>query len=224
MKKIVIGISPRNEILDQSSFIRVNEQYLKQLDKEFIIPLILVPNTNIEDQLNMCDGFLDIGGADIDPKYYNQNNDLGLSKEISPDLDKIDELIIKHAVKYKKPYFGICRGLQVLAAFLGGSLYQDLETAHVNHPLIETHLHTVKKVNNFGVSEKLPDEFKVNSYHHQAIDKVPEGFKVLYKNGDTIEAIEHESLPILAVQWHPERYITDESYVFFNYFFDLFDK
>lgn len=224
MKKIVIGISPRNEQVDSSYFIRVNNQYLKQLDKDFIIPIILVPNTNFEEQLNMCDGFLDIGGNDIDPKYYGQSNDEGLSKCISEDLDTVDKQIIEHAIKYKKPYFGICRGLQVLAAMLGGTLYQDLESSNVSHPLLEEHLHNVTKVENFGVAKLLPEEFKVNSYHHQAIDKVPDHFKVLFKNDDTIEAIEHESLPIIAVQWHPERYITDESYIFFNYFFSKFNK
>ena len=81
--------------------------------------------------------------------------------------------------------------------------------------------HNVTKVENFGIAKLLPDEFKVNTYHHQCPKDLPKGFKKLFVNYDIIEMIEHESLPILATQWHPERIDSNESRIIMKYFFDL---
>jgi putative glutamine amidotransferase len=117
--------------------------------------------------------------------------------------------------------FGICRGVQAICAFMGGKLVQDLKHENINHPLTEEHKHYIDKVNNIGVAKLLPDHFLINSYHHQAVKVVPEGFEILFKNDQTIEAIEHTSLPILGVQWHPERFYTEESAIIFDYFFKM---
>ena len=71
-----------------------------------------------------------------------------------------------------------------------------------------------------NLSKLLPEKFLVNTFHHQAVKTVPEGFIATYKNADVIEAIEHKTLPIVAVQWHPERYYTKESEIIFDYFLE----
>ena len=86
MHKKVIGISPRFWSNETQEYIRVGVQYTNQLQREDIIPIIIVDSPNLEDTLNMCDAFLIIGGDDIDPVCYGDNNDLGLSKEISLKL------------------------------------------------------------------------------------------------------------------------------------------
>lgn len=217
--KFVIGISPRMWSNETQDFLRVSTQYTNMLKRDDIVSLILTPSSTLTTLLNFCDGFLLIGGDDLDPKYYHENNDLGLSKGINKVIDEMDLEIVNHAVESKKPLLGICRGIQDLAAFLNGSLYQDLTHDNVSHPLEDEHLHYVDKVNNFGVAEKLGDHFLVNSYHHQAVKDVPSDFVVLYKNADTIEAIEHKTLPLLGVQWHPERLKSNESAIIFDYFF-----
>ena len=132
-------------------------------------------------------------------------------------LDQKDEQVIKYAVETKKPMLGICRGIQSIVAFLGGNLYQDIDHFNLNHPH-EGIYHTVKKVNNMGVAKLLPGEFTVNTYHHQCADRLPEGYHTLLMNGDVIEFIEHESLPILGAQWHPERMDSEESKIILDYF------
>lgn len=221
MHKKVIGISPRFWSNETQEYIRVGVQYTNQLQREDIIPIIIVDSPNLEDTLNMCDAFLIIGGDDIDPVCYGDNNDLGLSKDIHPVCDKVDNAIIEHGVKNKKPMFGICRGIQAIAAFMGGTLVQDLKHENVSHPLVEDHKHYIDKVNNFGVAKLLPDHFLINSWHHQAVKQAPQGFEIIFKNDETIEAIEHTTLPILGVQWHPERFYTAESKIIFDYFFDM---
>lgn len=221
MHKKVIGISPRFWSNETQEYIRVGVQYTNQLQREDIIPIIIVDSPNLEDTLNMCDAFLIIGGDDIDPVCYGDNNDLGLSKDIHPVCDKVDKAIIEHGVKNKKPMFGICRGVQAITAFMGGTLVQDLKHENVSHPLVEDHKHYIDKVNNFGVAKLLPDHFLINSWHHQAVKQAPQGFEIIFKNDETIEAIEHTTLPILGVQWHPERFYTAESKIIFDYFFDM---
>ena len=221
MSKKIIGISPRFWSNETQEYIRVGVQYTNQLQREDIIPIIIVESPKLEYVLNLCDAFLIIGGDDINPEEYGENNDLGLSKEIHPLTDKIDKAIIEHGIKYKKPMFGICRGVQSICAFMGGKLVQDLKHENINHPLVEEHKHYVDKVTNFGVAKHLPDHFLINSWHHQAVKVAPEGFEILFKNDQTIEAIEHTSLPILGVQWHPERFYTEESEIIFNYFFNM---
>lgn len=221
MTKKIIGISPRFWSNDTQEFVRVSTHYIKQLQHEAIVPLILVETPNLENILSMCDAFLIIGGDDINPTCYGEDNSLGLSKDIYDLVDNIDKAIINHAVTNKKPVFGICRGIQAIGAFMNCKLSQDLKHDNLNHPLLEEHKHMVQKVNNFGVCKLLPNEFLVNTYHHQAVKEVNEDFVVLLKNGDVIEAIQHKELPIFGVQWHPERFVTEESRIIFDYFFSL---
>lgn len=221
MNKKIIGITPRYYLNDEGKkFLRVSQFYLDYLNQQDVISIILTPKEDLKQILDLCDGFLILGGDDMDPTLYGENNDLGLSKLIDPVIDIIDEQVIKYAVETKKPMLGICRGIQSIVAFLGGSLYQDIDHFNLNHPH-EGIYHNVTKVENFGIAKLLPDEFKVNTYHHQCPKDLPKGFKKLYVNHDIIEMIEHESLPILATQWHPERIDSNESKIIMKYFFDL---
>lgn len=224
MKKYVIGITPRFSKTEDNEFIRVSLQYTTKLTDSKLIPLILVPSFNFEDELALCDGYLIIGGNDISPEYYNETNDEGLSNGVNIQLDEIDKRVLSDAIKHNKPILGICRGLQAFAAFLNGSLFQDIEYANKSHPLLEEHYHNVTKVNDYGIAKLLPNEFYVNSFHHQAINKLPDTFIPLFKNGDIIEAIESTVYPFVGFQWHPERYYTKESEIIFNYFVTLLDN
>lgn len=221
MKRPIIGITPRFTFNEKSNrhFIQVNTDYTKQLIERDVIPLILTPGEQLEESLSMCDGILILGGDDINPVLYGETNDLNLSKDIDPIMDETDQYIINYAYKKQMPMLGICRGIQALAVFLGGSLHQDLEHDKLHHPS-EDKKHYVEKIYNSNLSKQLPDKFLVNTFHHQSVKKVPDGFHVTYKNCDVIEAMEHDTLPIVAVQWHPERFVTDESKIIFDYFME----
>lgn len=221
MKQPIIGISPRYAFYKETNrhFLQVNTDYIDQIVNRNAIPLILVPGPNLLNSLKMCDGILEIGGDDIDPKYYGETNDSGLSKGIDEETDLIDKEIIEYAIINKLPVLGICRGIQCIAAFLGGKLTQDIETDKLEHPAVDKK-HYVERIATGNLSKLLPEKFLVNTFHHQAVKTVPEGFIATYKNADVIEAIEHKTLPIVAVQWHPERYYTKESEIIFDYFLE----
>lgn len=223
MKKFIIGITPRFLEHNDKEYVQVNQYYIDELVKRDTAPLIIVDSPNVQELLELCDAFLVIGGDDFDPLFYNQTN-TGLSKGIKRNLDLLDQKIILYAEQSKKPLLGICRGHQALAALTGGSLYQDIKEAKLLHQEENDHMHLVHKVNNSPLANLLPDNFMVNSYHHQAIKDLPADYIVTFKCHDIIEAIEHKKLPIIGVQWHPERMTSNETKIIFDYFIDCICK
>lgn len=198
----LIGITPRllTEETVEKQF--VNTRYLIPLNKRGLNTLMIsLDNPNLEAILKLCDGFLITGGTDLDPTTYNEFNN-GLSKGIDLRLDNLDKLIIEHAVKHKKPLLGICRGHQSLNVFLGGTLHQDLDHLNSDHNKVkENHFIKIDK-NDFINIEGL---INVNSYHHQAIKDLALDLEAIGRHHDqTIEMVVHKTLPIFAVQWHPE--------------------
>ena len=149
------------------------------------------------------DGLLLGGGGDLDPSWYGEENHG--SHEIDSARDQIEFQLVQQAIAHRRPVFGICRGIQVLNAFLGGTLIQDLG---VSHSMTEGEycLHaTCTKVGS-RIADWYGRQVTVNSGHHQAIRQVaPHCTVTQWACDGVIEAIEHDFLPILAVQWHPER-------------------
>lgn len=163
----------------------------------------------IEETLD-CDGLLLPGGADIDPKLYGQtaSGKCGKPNEIR---DNTEPKILEAFLKTNKPVFGICRGVQLLNVYFGGTMLQDIkEQQEYNHSDFlkrAKSAHPVDIVKGSKLYDILGTETaQVNSLHHQAIDKVGEGLTVTAKSADGfIEALELEGHPFcVAVQWHPE--------------------
>ncbi len=219
MKKL-IGVTPRILTEDGTEKEFINRNYIETLQKyDANVIMIALNNPNIEDVLSLCDGFLVTGGSDMDPSYYGETNE-GLSKEVRPELDIIDKQIIKYAVKHKVPTLGICRGHQSINVILGGSLHQHIGNDHKsikNGHIVKTYKNSIL---NFT------DEIIINSYHHQAVNKVAPNMNVVAEHPDgTIEALVHQTLPIIAVQWHPERLQnTEPSKIIFNKFFEFVNE
>lgn len=219
MKKL-IGVTPR---ISQNGDIEregVNRNYIEALQKrDANVIMITINNPNLKEILDLCDGFLVTGGNDMDPKYYGEVNE-GLSKGVREEHDIIDKEIIEYAVKNKKPLLGICRGHQSINVILGGTLIQDIGTSHSNISNGETANTIENDVLNF---EKV---ITTNSYHHQAIGKIAPNMKVIATHPDgTVEAIVHDFLPIIGIQWHPERLQDSEpSKIIFDKFFDFLNN
>ena len=150
------------------------------------------------------DGLLISGGVEFNPKYYGE--EVNGSIDIDDKRDEMEFKLFKAYLDAGKPIFGICRGCQFINVALNGSLIQHID-CHERHT--NGKFHTVTAKEGSILHSLHGKEFITNSYHHQAINKLGEGLKAVAwsENGKIIEGIEHESFPIFAVQWHPERMV-----------------
>ena len=208
----LIGVTPRILMSEGVEKQFVNTRYVKQLQERGIdVNKMMTNNPNPEKILELCDGFLITGGSDIDPKFYNEEN-LGLSKNVYPQVDDLDRLIVLHAAKTKKPLLGICRGHQAINVFLGGSLIQHID----NHEDLKSD-HLVKTIKNDFLNFK--ETINVNSYHHQAVKDLAPGLVEIASKDGIVEAFIHKELPIVGIQWHPEILgESEETKLIFNLF------
>ena len=167
------------------------------------IPLIVSDDRNLEQLADMADGLFLTGGDDMNSFFYNGDPQYCLT----PDTWR-DHLEIKLARLFfarNKPIFGVCRGMQLLNVAFGGTLFEDLKVrCGLDHPNQVAHMVHAQPGTRFA--NWYGEYFMVNSFHHQAIDKLGEGlFVTIHTLDGIIEAIEHETLPIFGTQWHPER-------------------
>lgn len=164
------------------------------------------PEQAVQDALT-CDGLLLPGGGDMDPKFYGQARIPACGE---PNLlrDAAEPLLLRAFLAADKPVLGICRGIQVMNAVLGGDLYQDIKPfEHLPHNDHWAKVHTVTVRRGTLLSRILgQDTVLVNSQHHQAVDRVAPGFALAALSEDGIvEAIEKPDARFcLGVQWHPE--------------------
>ena len=164
------------------------------------------PEQAVQDALT-CDGLLLPGGGDMDPKFYGQARIPACGE---PNLlrDAAEPLLLRTFLATDKPVLGICRGIQVMNAVLGGDLYQDIKPfEHLPHNGHWAKVHTVTVRRGTLLSRILgQDTVLVNSQHHQAVDRVAPGFTLAALSEDGIvEAIEKPDARFcLGVQWHPE--------------------
>lgn len=164
------------------------------------------PEQAVQDALT-CDGLLLPGGGDMDPKFYGQARIPACGE---PNLlrDAAEPLLLRAFLAADKPVLGICRGIQVMNAVLGGDLYQDIKPfEHLPHNGHWAKVHIVTVRRGTLLSRVLgQDTVLVNSQHHQAVDRVAPGFTLAALSEDGIvEAIEKPDARFcLGVQWHPE--------------------
>lgn len=172
----------------------------------------------IEEIAAMCSGLIIAGrDRDIQPKYYGEEPDGNIEYPEDDYEDELDFRLIEVFNKLNKPILGVCSGLQSLNVFFGGTLKQHIENHTSENGLIKHNI-TVEK-NSFLYS-LYGEKSLVNTIHHQAINKVADGFKVTAIAEDgTIEAIENGKL--IGIQWHPE---VDLEFNIFKKFLELCDK
>lgn len=189
------------------------------------IPFVIPP---FEDEdvlvklLDEVDGVLLTGGADINPLFLHEEPVKELHG-INPHRDRQELLLARLAANRQIPLLGICRGIQVMNAAFGGTLYQDIhvqmEGTRIKHSQeLERSFasHTVRVEPDTLLAQILDAEsVPVNSFHHQAVREPAPGFRVSARAADgVIEAIEStEYKSMIGVQWHPECFILngDES-------------
>lgn len=193
--------------------------YLRALEAAGAVPMVVppLPQEAIGPLLDRLDGICLSGGPDLDPDTYGArpHPELGPTE---PDLDRFELAMARGADAREMPILTICRGTQALNVARGGSLIQHLpevspEFAHRQSAPGNETSHTIdiepgsRLAAALGDEEVMvPDELDVNSFHHQAIDRLGAGLKVTARAPDgTIEAVEDPTRPFLiGVQWHAE--------------------
>ena len=152
------------------------------------------------------DGLLLPGGCDVNPSRYGKK--CIPQETIDDDLDLLQFEALAQFLEAGKPVFGICRGHQLLNVAFGGTLIQHLPGAenHMSLPTGEDNVHRAHILRDSFLYPVYGPICSVNSSHHQGIDVPGKGLRVVMMAEDgTAEALEHESLPVWSVQWHPER-------------------
>lgn len=212
----VIGISAgyvrHNDFIEGSY---IHQDFVNSISKNGGLPIIIP----FEDKkiaietLKLCNGIMISGGEDIHPKFYGQEPNIHLGTLI-PERDEVEISMVKYAIEHDVPLFAICRGLQILNVALGGTLFQDIPS-QIHEPIqhfqkgyhlhLETHSILIKKESK--LFKILGEEtVRVNSFHHQAIDRLGENLKTVALSTDgVIEAVEHiDHFFAMGVQFHPE--------------------
>lgn len=209
----IIGITPLWDSERKSLWMLPD--YMDGIKAAGGIPVVLpidISEDGADHIIEACDGFLFTGGQDV---------------ASCPERDNPETLLLSKALQADKPILGICRGLQFINVFLGGTLWQDLPSEHPSEIVhrqakpygIPTHTVTLR-----GELKSLLDKdiLEVNTLHHQAIKDLANGLTTMAVAPDgIIEAIMMKNKRFVwAVQWHPEYMFTTDknSMKIFKYF------
>lgn len=218
MLKPIIGITTsRTTIQGSIPQIGSSESYLQAVCTAGGLPVLIpfmLDNAELAFLFSHLDGLLIPGGPDIDPKLY-QGTSHPEVYGVDPERDRAEILLVQKAVESKKPFLGICRGIQVINVALGGKLFSHIPDQlpgalrHAWYPDIPRDYlaHTVKIDTDSRLYKILGSEtVETNSLHHQGISQAGRGLKpVAWAPDGLIEAVELEEHPFgLGVQWHPE--------------------
>jgi putative glutamine amidotransferase len=176
--------------------------------------------------IEIADGVLFTGGGDVSSLAYGQEPHPKLARQ-DPIRDSQEIEAARIAIGRDIPILGICRGLLLLNVALGGSLIQDIPTQspasllHYSHAAAPLAVHSID-IEPGSILAKLHNsvELPVNSYHHQAIDRLGDGLRINARARDLmVEGIEFaDGKPLLAVQYHPEELAASDSR--FQIYFD----
>ena len=165
----------------------LNDAYRKAVCDAGGAPLLIPVNENAEDATalcTLCDGLLLPGGVDVDPAFYAQEPHVLLG-EVDAAADRAAFAAVRCALEKQIPILGICRGMQLVNVALGGS--------------------TVSFSPGSRMAGLFGEQLRVNSMHHQCVDRPGKGLLISGKAPDGIpEAMETADGRVMLVQWHPE--------------------
>ncbi|MBL6784698.1 MAG: gamma-glutamyl-gamma-aminobutyrate hydrolase family protein [Rickettsiales bacterium] len=229
--KILIGLTADlqdDQKYSDAPYYALRKNYTEILTQNKAASIILPPiEENIDEYLKMVDGLIITGGNfDIDPTLYNAK-EIHKQTIVNHERCRFEYLITKKALEKNISILGICGGMQLLNVIFGGCLIQDLEehnqslSIHEQKPYNEP-AHGIKIRKNTLLHDIIgQDQIKVNSSHHQAINKLAPNFIESAKSDDgIIEAIEinDKNKFVIGVQWHPEYNVTEADAKIFKTF------
>ena len=204
---VVVGIA---DMCMETNRVSILSTYADAFARAGNTPLVLPAETNrdvVARMLASVDVLLLCGGEDVDPSRYKTKPSPRLG-EVNLRRDAWEWLLLDEAVKRRLPVIGICRGCQLINVYFGGTLWQDLPSerpGEVKHR--GTHLHGVRIEGGSRLARSLGcEEMQVNTSHHQAVRDLASGFRaVAFAPDGVVEAIESDALPVVGVQFHPEK-------------------
>lgn len=178
-----------------------------------LVPPTLQPESMPRTLLHLS-GLLFAGGEDVAPAWYGRPAEVGLGTRI-PERDAFEFLLLAEAIRQGLPVLAVCRGMQLVNIHFGGTLVQDLpsERGAIDHSSRSAgskwaSSHRVQPEAGSVLASlyaSVNGPLWVNSFHHQAVERVGEGLSVTARAEDgLVEALESHEGSVLAVQWHPE--------------------
>ncbi|MBP9863841.1 gamma-glutamyl-gamma-aminobutyrate hydrolase family protein [Patescibacteria group bacterium] len=210
-----IAISQRSITHEQGARLDALEQDYIRYYQTFGYTLIPIPNVlNDPDSYLSSIGIQGIilsGGGDVHPSLYG--HPAASTGSYMPERDRTERLLVQYAIDHAIPLFGECRGAQFLNVFFGGSLIEDL-VEYLPHAM--SHVQT-QHIVTFHPNDRLPNlppGTETNSYHRHGFTEkeLAPNLRPFASTGDgVIEGFIHASMPIIGIQWHPERGKPDDS-------------
>lgn len=184
MNNYVIGIISRNYDINHKQILGIYQRYISYFE-HLGFKVLLITKNNIDVIFSFINSLALIGGGDVNPLLYNIEANIAYDEM----LDMLEYEAITRAINKKIPILGICRGLQILNVYFGGTL-KEIPKSHIGRHNIINNEELIKYT---------------NSFHHQCIDVLADNFKCLAKSNDfVIEEIIDKKRMIFATQYHPE--------------------
>jgi putative glutamine amidotransferase len=209
VKQPLIGINCHLRNEGKENFYRLNQLYVKAIERVGGIPLILPffeTAGKARKYVDRIDGLILTGGDDPNPKRWKEKPHPKM-ESIVPEKEESDFHLARSALRKDKPILGICYGMQLLNILQGGSLHQHIGDI----PGAQKHeggsQHNIEMVGSSRTRDLIGRKRKVNSYHHQSVHRLGKGLHVSGVSPDGIieglESAQHRW--VIGIQWHPER-------------------
>jgi gamma-glutamyl-gamma-aminobutyrate hydrolase PuuD len=191
-------------------------QYVAAVEGPGAVALLVTPghdDPSLERLIGMAHGLVLTGGEDVDPSHYGQERipECGATNDAR---DRMEMLVLQLARARGMPVLAICRGMQLLNVAMGGTLYQDIpaqlggDVLHEQLAPVDRRWHHATVERGSGLEQIFgARELFINSFHHQAVDRLAEGLRATVTAEDgVVEGVESaDGSWLYGVQWHPER-------------------
>jgi putative glutamine amidotransferase len=212
----IVAVSATSRLIEGAERIRLNQAYITAVEQAGMVPLIVPPLEDpsaVHQILGAVHGLILSGGEDVDPRRYGATRHPATG-DPHPARDACELELARWARDSALPTLAICRGVQLLNVSLGGSLIQDIPSlvgdaeAHNGGASRTDRVHDVAVEAGSRLAAALgAQDIRVNSIHHQALERVADGLRVTARADDNvIEGVEWTGADwwALGVQWHPE--------------------